>query len=56
MGDPVFIQLNQLFQALQAECFVQLGNAHPIIGTVDALKVFVRTEQQDLAVVPPVSF
>ena len=55
MGNPIFVQLHQFLQSFQTKRFIQLWNAHPVIGTVDAFEVFFRAKQQNLAFVSPVS-
>ena len=41
---------DQLLQGLDAEVHVQLGDAHTLVGDVEALEVLVGPEQQDAAV------
>ena len=47
-GDPVLVNLHQLLYPLDAKLFVNGGDGHPLVGTVEAGKILVRAEQEDV--------
>ena len=50
MGDPIFINLNQLFQRLDTEVHIQGRHCKTGVGIIQTLKVLFRSEQLNMTV------
>ena len=47
MGNPVLIDLDQLFECFNAEIDIDFRHRQTLVGVVHSLKVFFRTEKLD---------